>query len=196
MAAALSSMPGRESAVDRIAVDITFLRMDQPPAQAVPSLPDGCLLSYVPAPSVAFYRYLYHTVGRDYCWWLRRIEPDERLACMLARESVLVFVLYRHGEPAGFFELELRAGPDCNISYFGLMPHAIGQRLGAVFLDVAVAAAWSLKPRGVTVNTCTADHPRALPAYRRAGFIRLRTVREVWEIPRYLNLPIPAHLRI
>ncbi len=56
-------------------------------------------------------------------------------------------------------------------------------------------AAWRPGAAGMTVNTCTADHPRALPTYLRAGFRPLRQVREVWNVPLRLGLTIPAHLR-
>ena len=46
----------------------------------------------------------------------------------------------------------------------------------------------------MTVNTCTADHARALPTYLRAGFRPLRQVREIWDVPTRLGLRIPAHL--
>jgi hypothetical protein len=46
----------------------------------------------------------------------------------------------------------------------------------------------------MTVNTCTADHPRALPTYLRTGFRTLRQVREVWNVPLRLGMRIPQHL--
>jgi len=75
------------------------------------------------------------------------------------------------------------------------MPHAVGHGLGRAFLRHAVDTAWAEQPRGLTVNTCTADHPRALPNYLLSGFGRLRTVREVWQVPARLGLPIPDRLR-
>jgi GNAT superfamily N-acetyltransferase len=146
--------------------------------------------------SVPFYRYLYNTVGQEYLWWLRRTLPDAELAAILGDQRVSIHVLYRGGEPAGFYELDRRPGATVNLSYFGLMPHAVGHGFGRAFLRDAVDAAWAEgPPRGVTVNTCTADHPRALPNYRSVGFETLRTVRELWRIPRRLGLPIPSHLR-
>ena len=50
--------------------------------------------------------------------------------------------------------------------------------------------------RGMTVNTCTADHPRALPNYKAAGFVEVRRVREVWDIPKRLGLDVPARLKV
>lgn len=180
--------------VARVTVMVTFLRMDRPPAGATPSLPPEYQVVHVTAPTVAFYRYLYNTVGADYVWWLRRTMPDGELAAMLRDPKVSIHVLYSGGEPAGFFELDSRAWPDVNLSYFGLMPHAIGSGVGFPFLRHAVDAAWRLHPRGMTVNTCTADHPRALPSYLRAGFRTMRQVREVWNVPLRLGMHIPERL--
>ena len=48
----------------------------------------------------------------------------------------------------------------------------------------------------MTVNTCTADHPRALPTYLRAGFRPVREMREEWNVPLRLGLDIPDRLRL
>ncbi len=180
----------------RAVVTVTFLRMDRPPISPVPPLPAGSALVRLEQPSVPFYRYLYDTVGGPYLWWLRRTVPDDKLAALLEDPRVSIHVLYLAGKPAGFFELDGRNAPDANISYFGLMPHAVGRGLGDAFLRRAVDAAWMQARRGVTVNTCTGDHPRALPTYLRAGFRTLRTVRENWDIPLRLGMSIPDHLRV
>jgi hypothetical protein len=147
-------------------------------------------------PSVPFYRYLYNTVGADYLWWLRRTTPDHELAALLRDAAVVVHTLYANGEPAGFYELDARAQPDVNLSYFGLMPNIIGHGTGFAFLRAAVDEAWRHGAKGLTVNTCTADHPRALPNYLRAGFSVARQVREVWAVPNSLNMRIPARLKL
>ena len=182
--------------VVRVGVTVTFLRMDDRPASPLPTLPAGATLERAAAPTVPFYRYLYDTVGADYVWWLRRTMSDAELGALLGDPRVSIHTLYRQGEPAGFFELDQRMWPDVNLSYFGLMPHAIGQGVGYAFLRHAVAEMWRLGPRGMTVNTCTADHPRALPTYIRAGFRPLRAVKEVWNVPVRLGLRIPDGLRI
>jgi GNAT superfamily N-acetyltransferase len=106
-------------------------------------------------------------------------------------------VLRLGGEVAGFFETDTSPWPDINLNYFGLKPDFIGQGLGRVLLDLAVDTvfAGALGLRGLTLNTCTADHPRALPNYLAAGFREVRRVREVWDIPTRLGLTIPGHLR-
>jgi hypothetical protein len=192
----MSAAAAREP-VTRIAVDVTFLRMDAPPEGAAPDFPGGAQIVRVARPSVPFYRYLYDTVGRDWVWWLRRTVPDEEIAALLSRPEVTIDVLYMGGEPAGFFELERRGGEaGTNLSYFGLMPHALGRGLGRALLRRAIDTAWGEGARAMTVNTCTADHPRALPNYVAAGFRVLRTMREVWPVPQRLGLRVPDRLKV
>ncbi len=180
----------------RIAVTVTFLRQDQRPVFGATGLPEDTRLSLVQKPTVAFYRFLYNTVGADYVWWLRRTVPDRELGDLLATPGIWLHVLYRGEETLGFFELDSRAISTVNISYFGLLPGAIGRGLGTALLRAAISTAWSFGPRAVTVNTCTADHPRALPNYLRAGFHIVRSAPEIWDVPNALGLRIPAHLKV
>ncbi|WP_158745500.1 GNAT family N-acetyltransferase [Acidisphaera sp. L21] len=170
--------------------------MERPPANPAVALPPDTNLVRVTRPTIAFYRFLYDTVGAPHLWWLRRAMPDSALEGILQDPAVGIHVLYRGGEPAGFFELDGRARPDVNLSYFGLMPNAVGRGLGGPFLRAAVDQAFSMTTRGVTVNTCTADHPRALPTYLRTGFRPIRSVREIWDVPTRLGMSIPDHLRV
>ncbi len=186
----------RMEAVTRVGVTVTFLRMDLAPFAPPPAMPPGTSVARVNAPTVAFYRYLYDTVGADYVWWLRRTMPDPELAELLGHPRVSIHILYQGGAPAGFYELDGRLGPDINLSYFGLLPHAIGTGLGARFLRHAVQEVWNTAPRGMTVNTCTADHPRALPTYIKTGFRPMRAVKEVWNVPNRLGLRIPDAVRV
>jgi hypothetical protein len=172
--------------VTRVGVTVTFLRMDQAPIGPGTGLGPEFQIVRAQAPSVPFYRYLYNSVGADYLWWLRRTTPDHELAALLRDKAVAIHTLYARGEPAGFFELDSRTWPDVNLSYFGLMPGII----------TAVDEVWRLGAKGMTVNTCTADHPRALPNYLRAGFSIVRQVREIWAVPNRLNMRIPSSLKL
>jgi GNAT superfamily N-acetyltransferase len=180
--------------IDRVNVVVTFLRMDAPPADPAPPLPEGATVVQATACTVGFYRYLYAMVGERYVWWLRRTMPDRQLAALLRDPRIGIHVLYMNGEPAGFYELDATSFPIVNLSYFGLLPHAVGRGIGGAFLRHAVDSAWRGGTRAVTVNTCTADHPRALPTYIRTGFRVLRAVPELWEVPRSLGLVIPPAL--
>ena len=121
-------------------------------------------------PTVAFYRYLYDRVGEPWLWYERRVMSDERLAAIVQDPAVEVQVLHAGGEPAGYAELDRRASGEVELAYFGLMPEFIGRGLGAYFLAWTVDLAWDQEPRRLWVHTCSLDHPRALAAYRAAGF--------------------------
>ncbi|MBB3174232.1 hypothetical protein FHR90_002068 [Endobacter medicaginis] len=179
----------------RIVVEVTFLRMSRPLPRPAAPLPEGLRLEVAQAVPVAFYRDLYDAVGADYCWWLRRILPDEDIRAVMRAPGWSLHVLYNGDSPAGFYELE-RRGADINLSYFGLMPSMIGRGAGRPLLEAAIESAWRQNPSALRVNTCTADHPRALPLYEAAGFRRIRQVREIWDIPDSLGLRIPASLRV
>ena len=180
--------------VVNVGVTVTFLRMSAPPVEAAPVLPPGAEVVHVKNCSVGFYRYLDNTVGADYVWWLRRTVPDQQLARILSSPAVAIYVLYQDGEPAGFYELDSGRWPSVNLGYFGLMPHAVGTGMGQAFLRHAVDFVWRTRPQAMTVNTCTADHPRALPGYKRAGFRVMREEFERWDIPVSLGLAIPERL--
>jgi GNAT superfamily N-acetyltransferase len=177
-----------------ISVTVTFMRMDQAPKDTAPSLPAGIAISKVSPCGLEHYRRLYNTVGAPYVWWLRRLMPDTQLSGLLRNPAVSIHVLSQDGEEGGFYELDTSHWPAVNLSYFGLMPHAVGLGFGTAFLRHAVDTGFALGARVMTVNTCTADHPRALPAYQRAGFRVVRQVREDWDVPVRLGLVIPPHL--
>ena len=193
--AATHHAPARAEATTRVTVTVTFLRLERFGA-ATRQLPGKSGLLAPEHCTVPFYRFLYATVGEPYVWWLRRSLDDAAIAAVLADPAVSVHVLYVAGQPAGFFELDRRAFPAINLSYFGLMPHVTGQRLGTAFLHTALRTAQAMGARAVTVNTCTADHPRALPGYVAAGFQPVRSVQEVWHVPVRLGLSIPARLLV
>ncbi|MDB5314706.1 MAG: acetyltransferase [Rhodospirillales bacterium] len=177
--------------VVEVAVDVTFLRMEAPPAAPALAVPEGLQVVRIRHCSAGFYRYLYDAVGGPWLWWMRRTLSQPELERTIAPPRVSIHGLYADGEPIGFYELERRLPDAVNLAYFGLMPHVIGKGVGKPFLRQAIDTAWAEKPRYVTVNTCTADHPRALPNYVEAGFERLRTMREIWPVPLRLGMTTP-----
>jgi GNAT superfamily N-acetyltransferase len=191
----MARMHSAAEEVIRAQVTVTFMRMEHPPTDPAPEFPPGVSVRTLASCSVAHYRRLYNTVGAPYLWWLRRLMPDGELAALLSRGSVSIHVVSIDGEEAGFYELDSGYWPAVNLSYFGLMPHAVGKRFGFAFLRHAVDTAFGMGARVLTVNTCTADHPRALPAYLRAGFRVVRQVPEEWDVPVRLGLVVPQHLR-
>lgn len=179
---------------DKLDVVVTYLEMTARPVRPPLPHPAGKIaLLRAESPSVPFYRFLYNTVGEAWFWYERRRMSDEALAAIIGDPKVEIYVLYVDGAPAGYVELDRRDESDVNIALFGLMPQFIGRGLGAFLLDWAMAEAWSHAPRRLTVNTCSLDHPNALRAYQRAGFVPYRQTRMTIDDPRWLGL-IPPHV--
>lgn len=124
-----------------------------------------------------FYRYLYGEVGRSHHWVDRLAWSDAQLRAHLDSASIGVWVMYRGGAPAGWFELARQADESVEVAYFGLIPEFIGRGLGKHLLTVAAETAWSLGARRVWLHTCTLDGPAALPNYLNRGFTPFRTER-------------------
>ena len=151
---------------------ITYLEMMRPP-QLTPLRQPGVRTALLRAenPTVAFYRFLYNAVGRNWVWTDRKRMSDQQLREIIQHERVEIYVLYATGCPAGYAELDRRKEDVIHLSYFGLLPEYIGMGLGAYFLNWVVRYCWEQSPKRVWVNTNNFDHPRALPLYQRMGFV-------------------------
>lgn len=155
----------------RVDVTITYLEQRSRPAAPQAARPPGtCAILRAQNPPVHFYRYLYAIVGEPWKWVSRKRVNDQDLALILGDPSVHIYVLYRDGAPAGFAEVDFRDRKTAEIRFFGLAPDFIGQRLGRYFLSNVVDLAWALAPERVRLETCTLDHPAALPLYQKMGF--------------------------
>jgi GNAT superfamily N-acetyltransferase len=151
-------------------VKITYLQMFARPERVVPPPREGLSVVHAKKPSVAYYRFLYNAVGRDYDWTSPRKLSDAELAALLNDPRLEVHVLMADGVPAGFAELDRRTEGEIELVQFGLMPDFIGQGLGRFFLRWTIDKAWSYQPRRLWLHTCTKDHAAALPNYLKAGF--------------------------
>ena len=168
--------PPKPTPEGRWPVTITFLEMTER-GTAAPPPPPAAPHAIIRAenPTISFYRFLYDTVGRDWGWVARKRISDDELAEILAHAGTELYVLYMEGVPAGFVEINSADLPEAvDIAYFGIMPEFIGRKLGPWFLNWALEQAWFKEPEKVTINTCTLDHPKALPMYQRAGFEPIR----------------------
>ena len=97
------------------------------------------------------------------------------------------------GDAVGLVELTHPEPDWCAIDFLGLVPAWIGRGQGRWLLASALALAWRPDVTRVGVNTCTLDHPAALPNYLRAGFrVPGRSV-ETFPDPRLSGI-LPAHL--
>ena len=180
---------------------ISFLEMrERPKRRYVPSPGGKLALMRASPPTVAFYRHLYELVGETWFWWERRVLSDNDLDKIIRDPQVEIYVLYIDGVPAGFSEINLRRRPThgiAEISYLGLVPTFIGRGYGNYLLNWTIDAAWQHKPRVVTVNTCTLDHPHALSFYQRSGFTIVSHKKRIIIDPRLTGVippdtPLPA----
>ena len=184
----------------KLDVVVSFLEMPAQPERAPATIPPG-KVAIVRAENLtlSFYRYLYDTVGEPWLWWQRRLMSDDELGPILALPETHVYVLYVAGVPAGFAELDLgdlEENGVIDLHYMGLIPDFIGKGYGKYLLNWAIDTAWGLKPRRLTVNTCTLDHPSALGAYQKAGFVVYDQRTDIVDDPRDVGLipPIDHHV--
>ncbi len=185
-------------------VTITWLEMStrpQKPPVPPPVLEQPLSLLRLEMPTVSYWRYLYAAVGEPWFWWEKRLLSDDQLAAIIHDPLVEIYVLSVGNTPAGFIQLDRRPAPlAVEVDYFGLVPEYIGRGLGAYLLDWGVRVGWDREPqpKKLTVNTCTLDHPSALPTYQRVGFTPVRQETVTAADPRRLghlpaDLELPAH---
>lgn len=168
--------------MNTIRVTRSYLHLPSPSAlRGVSLAPEFRIERAFPCP-ISFFRYLYTEVGRDYHWQDRLSWSDEQCATHLANADVSIWVLYGHGAPAGYFELNKQHDGSIEIAYLGLIPDYIGRGLGKQLLTGAVKCAWSLGASRVWLHTCTLDYEAALPNYLARGFVKFRE--EEFEVAR------------
>jgi ribosomal protein S18 acetylase RimI-like enzyme len=167
---------------ERRAVTVTTTYLELPSRAAFrPAFIDApeAQIMQTRVPLVAYARFLYDAVGRDYHWSGRRAWSDERWQAHLARPTTTLLVLYWSGAPAGYIELDAAGEePGTEIAYFGLIPVFHGRGLGKHLLSVGVARAFDDGAARVWVHTCSLDGPYALPNYQARGFRPYRVEQE------------------
>jgi GNAT superfamily N-acetyltransferase len=85
-------------------------------------------------------------------------------------------------------ELDFREAGQCELAFVGLVPDLSGLGHGRWLLAEAVSRAWREGVTRVHVHTCSLDHPAALSAYRRAGFVPYKRRIECFPDPRLLGI--------
>jgi GNAT superfamily N-acetyltransferase len=163
---------------------VTFLEMDEKPAPApIPASP----LSIASWDGVdpERYRTLFRRVGGRWLWFSRLAMSDREL---LERTGEVHEVRGADGEAAGMIELDFRIEGLCRILFLGLVPELAGQGHGSWLFAETLARAWAPGVKLVTVHTCSLDHPAALPAYLRAGFVARGRAFESFPDPRLTGL--------
>src|SRR6516225_7365599 len=106
---------------ERVMVKTTYLQMFAHPRRPVQPPRDGLVVVHAKKPPVAYYRFLYDAVGRDYDWTSRRKLSGTELGALLNHPSLVVHVLMVDRVPGGFAELDRRTEGEIELVQFGLM---------------------------------------------------------------------------
>lgn len=166
---------------------VTFLEMRGPPNQPVP--PSPLKLRRMERPGLGAYRDLFRRVGSRWLWFSRLVMSDDKLAAIVHDPGVELFsVEDESGRDAGMIELDFRQEGECELAFLGLVPELAGRGHGRWLLAEALRLAWRDGVGRVHVHTCTLDHPAALSAYRRAGFVPIARSIERFPDPRLLGV--------
>jgi GNAT superfamily N-acetyltransferase len=134
------------------------------------------------------YRLLFRRVGGPWLWYSRLLMDD---ATLLANVAEVHAVVDRAGIEVGMLELDFREAGQCLIRFLGLVPELAGRGHGKWLFAQMLALAWRKGVERVRVNTCSLDHPAALPSYLRAGFRPYRRAFESFPDPRLTGV-LPA----
>ncbi len=166
---------------------VTFLEMRAPPPlRPVPAAPLRLERWRDPQPDK--YRALFRRVGGRWLWYSRLAMDDATLARTVGDVHAVVDP---RGIEVGMIELDFSAPGECLIRFLGLVPELAGKGHGKWLFARLLALAWSPGVKRVHVNTCSLDHPAALPSYLRAGFTAYKRAFESFPDPRLAGLLPP-----
>jgi len=161
--------------------------MRSPPDSAVP--PSPLSLKRIEVPEPEHYRELFRLIGAPWLWFSRLIIDDAHLAGIIQHPKVEVYtVVDESGAEVGMLELDFREPGECELAFIGLVPELSGKGHGRWLLAEAVRLAWREGVDRAHVHTCSLDHPAALSAYRRAGFMPYKRAIERFPDPRLLGV--------
>ena len=162
----------------------TFLEMRSKPILSSPvTTPDLALEPWRDADLVT-YRALFKAIGENWLWYSRLVMPDHELTRIFRDPRIEIYRLLDRGTVAGLLELDFTAKDECELSFFGLVPEAIGKGSGRFLMAEAIRLAWAKPISRFWVHTCTFDHPAALSFYRRSGFVPYQVAVEIHPDPR------------
>lgn len=175
-------------ATGELAALVTYLEMtDRPALEPQPSA--VLSLERWAMPAIEPYRHLFRLVGAPWLWFSRLVLPADQLADVIGDPEVEVYRVRNTGErDVGMLELDFRQPSQCELAFVGLTPELSGRGHGRWLLDQALRLGWRDGICRVHVHTCSLDHPAALSAYRRAGFVPYKRSIERFFDPRLLEI--------
>jgi GNAT superfamily N-acetyltransferase len=171
----------------------TRLQMLAEPSRQLVDFPADLNLEPASKGDLTAYRGLFRAVGQDLLWFSRLLMSDDKLLETLSNVGTESFALKRGADVLGILELSFRDMPDCELSFFGLVPSEVGNGTGRALIDEAIRRAFAKPISRFWLSTCTLDHPKALGFYRKAGFTPYARFVEIHDDPRLQDkLPLDA----
>lgn len=149
------------------------LELAEKPGQTVvpPALPLHIMENKAPEPS--FYQYLYQKVGTDVGWHLPSASGESDLVLRFNQPNHQLQVVYLHGNPCGFVELEKQSQSEVEIHRFGLIPSARGLQIGKFFFNWVLHHTWTEGVEKIVLTHSNWDHPAAKSIFSQSGFRQL-----------------------
>ena len=167
-----------------IANVVTCLEMFAKPAMSAARTGEGLSLARMGGGDVERFRRLFGAVGRDLMWFSRLMMGESQLAGIIGDDRVESLAVMKEGRDIGLLELDFRQEREAELSFFGLVPEAVGTGAGRWLMNQALERAWARPIDRLWVHTCTYDHPAALGFYQRSGFRPYAVMVEVHPDPR------------
>ena len=100
---------------------VSYLSLEMEDVKFFKNVLSNPAISFLKAisPDTSYFLYLYKEVGRKYEWtdWLR--SEKRSLESFLTDDKVILYSLILRGVPKGFFVLDYRLLPVCDLAYFG-----------------------------------------------------------------------------
>ncbi len=162
----------------------TRLEMFKTPDRTLISFPSDLTLEPAAKADLESYRDLFRAVGQNLLWFSRLLMSDDKLLETLSHDGTESFTLKRGDSVIGILELSFRDMPNCELSFFGLIPSEVGNGTGRALIDEAIRRAFQKPISRFWLSTCTLDHPKALGFYRKAGFTPYARFVEIHDDPR------------
>ncbi len=169
----------------QLAAVVTYLEMRERPDMAIPP---SSLALHRSHPNPSEYRDLFRAVGARWLWFSRLIMRDAALRAIIDHPDVELFEVRDGAVVVGMLELDRQVIGECELSFVGLIPDHAGKGHGRWLLAEAVARAWRGDTSRVHVHTCSLDHPAALSAYCRTGFVAVARKIETFIDPRLADI--------
>jgi GNAT superfamily N-acetyltransferase len=176
----------------KVAAVVTYLEIHDPPPGARASAHASAGRLDAIAGDLARYLALYRRIGEPWLWFSRLVMSEASLRTILDDPRVKAFALHEDGRDLGLLELDFRQPGECELSFFGVVPEAIGRGFGGILMAEALRRAWEAPIKRLWVHTCTLDHPRALGFYMHSGFQPYKRAVEIADDPRLKGYLPPA----